>query len=105
MVRFVTDEALQKALLMEQKLASLSPKAGIIFVSVQPQPVEGGDSEEFFVRLGLARHLTERTGKALVQQVLAEEMKSGLKIFAGVYRGVSGTCRDDGTSSSHPASA
>jgi hypothetical protein len=66
MVRFVTDEALQKALLMEQKLASLSPKAGIIFVSVQPQPVEGGDSEEFFVRLGLARHLTERTGKALV---------------------------------------
>jgi hypothetical protein len=96
---------MQKALQMEQKFARLPETAGVLFVSVQPQAVEEGHASEFFLRLGLARHLTEGTGKALVQQLLAEEMRSGLKIFAGIYRGVSGTCRDDGTPPARPTAA
>lgn len=96
---------MRAALQMEQKFATLPASAGVLFISVQPQPVEEGHASEFFLRLGLARHLTEGTGKALVQQLLAEEMRSGLKIFAGIYRGVPGTCRDDGSPPARPTPA
>ncbi len=102
---YVSEKSLELALRMERKLSSLPPSAGVLFVAVQAQPEEGGESKEFFIRLGMVKSLTERTGKALVEQVLAEEMRSGLKIFAGVYRGVPGTCRDDGAPSARPASA
>lgn len=90
---------------MEKLFASLPAEAGVLFASVSPQPVEDGTSVEFFVRLGIARHLTEGTGKALVSKVLADEVKAGVRVFVGVYRGVSGTCRDDGASPTRPTQA
>jgi hypothetical protein len=80
----------------EQRFASLPAEAGLLFVSVTPQPTMTGRVVEFHVRVGMRRDLTEGAGKALVKQVLEQEMQSGLKIYAGVYRGVSGACHDTG---------
>lgn len=90
---------------MERKIAALPASAGVLFVGVQAQPSESGGGREFFVRLGLVRHLTEAAGKALIRQALAAEMKAGIKIFAGVYRGISGARRDDGPSTARPTAA
>lgn len=99
---YVSDECQRLARMMERKLATLPPSAGVLFVSVSPQPAEDGNSKEFFLRLGIARHFEESTGRALIKKYLAEEMKAGLRIFAGVYRGVSGAYRDDSTTTAHP---
>jgi hypothetical protein len=90
---------------MEGKFASLPSQAGILFISVQPQPEEDGKSIEFFVRLGLSRQFEEGTGKALIKKILEDEIRAGLRIFSAVYRGVSGACRDYGTSTTHPTAS
>jgi hypothetical protein len=82
---------------MEEKFSSLPVTAGILFVSVAAQPAEDGISKEYHIRLGIQRRLSEETGKALIRRILEEEMKSGLRIYGGIYRGISGACRDDGT--------
>jgi len=104
-VRYVSQEMDALARSMERKLMTLPARAGVLFVSVSPTPTEDGNSKEFVVRLGIARHLQEGTGKALISKFLAEEMRSGLRIFAGIYRGVSGACRDDDSSTAHPPAA
>ena len=96
-VRYVSDETHLRAREMEQRFASLPPQAGVLFVSIQPQPVDDGKSVEFYIRLGISRRFDEETGRALVKKVLSEEIKEGLRLLVGVYRGVSGACRDDGT--------
>lgn len=97
-VNYISEESLRRAREMESRFTDLPPSAGVLFVAVQPQPNDSGHANEFFVRLGITRRFGEDTGKALIRKVLSEEIKSGIKVFGGVYRGVSGTCRDDGSS-------
>jgi hypothetical protein len=104
-VLYVGEEAAAQARDIEQRFAHLPPEAGILFVSVGPQPTEDGKTVEFFIRLGIQRSLTEGAGRALVQQVLEQEIQSGLKVYAGVYRGVSGACRDDGSAAARPTAS
>jgi len=101
-VNYVSDEANRRALEFERRFTTLPPQAGVIFASVQAQPVENGKSVEYFVRLGLVRRLEEETGRALARKILDEEIHSGFRIFVGVYRGSPGACRDDSSPAAHP---
>lgn len=104
-MRYVDEKSNKLARDMEKRLSKLPPEAGVLFVAVQAQPEEGGRCREFFVRLGLRRDLEESTGKALVQHVFADELADGLKISAGVYRGVSGTAREPGAPAARPVAS
>ena len=102
-MEFVKDEANQRAMAMELKLSSLPPSAGVLFVSVKAVPSTNGGGVEFHVRLGISRKFTEETGRGLLRKVLEIERFGGLKLFTAVYRGVSGACRDDGTTTTGPS--
>lgn len=104
-MRYVDDATASLALAFEQRFARLPETAGVLFVSVQAQPSESGRSKEFFIRLGIRRDLEESVGKALVEHVLEQEIQSGVKVYVGVYRGVSGTCRSSGAATAHPSEA
>lgn len=82
----------EKAREIERRFASLPAQAGIVFISVQPQPVEEGKSSEFFVRLGIERRFEAEMGKSLAKKILEPELRSGLKVFIGVYRGIPCAC-------------
>ncbi len=99
---YVSDEDADKARKMEQKFSSLSSQAGVLFVSIIPEPTHDGKAPFFTVRLGITRHLDVKTGKALIHKVLEAEMKAGVKIYVAVYRGISGACRDDGSPTARP---
>jgi hypothetical protein len=102
-VEFVNDEADKRARAMERKFSILPANAGVLFVSIKAMPSSSGGGAEFHVRLGIARHLTEDTGRSLIRKVLEAERFAGLKMFVAVYRGVSGACRDDGTTTIGPS--
>lgn len=104
-MRYVDDKSAAMARSFEQRFASLPASSGLLFISVTPQPTETGRAIEFHVRVGLRRNLTEGAGKALVKQVLEQEMQSGLRIYVGVYRGVSGACHDNGVAAARPAAS
>jgi hypothetical protein len=104
-VRFVSAESDALARKMERRLAALPAQAGILFVSVTAQPTDDGEVKEFVVRLGIARHLQEGTGRALISKYLAEEMRAGLKVFAGIYRGVPGASGDDSSPTTRPTAS
>ena len=74
---------------MERKFSALPASAGVLFVSVRSVGSEAGGGLEFHVRLGIARHLTEETGRGLIRKVLEAERFAGLKLFIAVYRGIS----------------
>ncbi len=101
-MQYVSDESNELARVMERKFTTLPAQAGVIFASVEAKPTDSGVAGEFWVRLGIQRRLTEDAGKALIAHMLSEEMKSGLKIFASVYRGIPGACRDDHSSAARP---
>jgi hypothetical protein len=105
LVRYVSAETHRKAREMERLFAALPPQAGVLFVSIRPDPTEDGKGESFFLRLGIARRFEEETGLALVKKVLQEELRQGLRIRVGVHRGISGACRDDGTSTTYTLTA
>lgn len=100
-MKFVSEEAAKAAREMERKFQLLPPEAGILFVSAEPQPEEGGKVREFIIRLGLSRQFEESTGRAIMKKVLEDELKK-FKLFLGVYRGVSGASRDEGTTRPGP---
>ncbi len=100
-MRYVSEESHRKAREMERRFAELAPQAGVLFISVQPDPTEDGKVTDYHIRLGIARRFEEDVGRVLVRKVLEEEIKAGVKIFVGVYRGISCACRDDGTSTAH----
>jgi len=104
-MRYVGEKANESARMFEQRLACLSPEAGILFSSVEAQPTEDGESREFFVRIGIRRCLTDAAGRALINQVFEQEMQAGLKFYAGIYRGVSGACRDAGSAAARPTAS
>jgi hypothetical protein len=90
---------------MERRLAQVAPEAGVLFVSVTAQPVEGGKSREFFVRLGIRRVFSEDAGRALIRQICSNEIQAGLQVLVSVFRGISGADRDDGSEAAHPPAA
>lgn len=96
-VKYVRDEYLKIAQEMEQKFTSLPKQAGVVFISVRPVPEEDGHVKEYWLYLGIPRSMAEGTGRGLVAAMLAEEMKSGRKIYADVLRGSPGACRDAGS--------
>jgi hypothetical protein len=101
-VKYVDAEAHALARGIELKLARVAPEAGVLFVGVAAQPVEGGKSREFFVRLGIRRSFSEDAGRALIRQLCNQEIQAGMRILVNVFRGVSGADRDDGSDSAHP---
>jgi hypothetical protein len=100
-MRYVSDLANALARTMEDKIQKLPPEAGVMFVGVRPEPMEGGTSTNFLVYLGVSRKFETSTGKSLAEHVLREEAAAGAKILVFAYRGVAGACRD----SSHEAAS
>lgn len=90
---------------IENRFRSLPPNAGVLFVSVGAVPVEGGNSPELWVRLGLTKNLSRDVGELIVQKVLENELASNLKVRTVVYLGVPGAAHDssDARTDSSPA--
>jgi hypothetical protein len=99
---YVSDDDAEKARKMELLFGALPSQAGVLFVSIIPEPSQDGRAPFFTVRLGITRRLEVKTGKSLIHKVLETEMKAGVKIYVAVYRGISGACRDDGSASARP---
>jgi hypothetical protein len=97
-VKYVSEESSMLAREWERRFQALPPHAGVVFVSVGPEPIEGGKCIKFEVRIGLTRRLSQETGVAMVKKVLAFEASTGaLTISVVVFRGVVGACRDEDT--------
>jgi len=99
---YISEEDAEMAKKMERKFATLPSQAGVLFISIAPEPEEKGRAAFFTVRIGITRALDAKTGKSLIRKVLASELKAGVKIYVAVYRGISCACRDDGSSSARP---
>lgn len=103
-MRYVDDRSLRKVFQAEEKIRELPSEAGVLFVSVKAEPIEGGDAKRFSVCLGMPRRFDEGTGTALVKHVL-KDILTGCDIDVRVLRGVTGACRDDGAGSTCPAAS
>lgn len=101
LMNFISEEVDQIARRMEAKFQFLPKEGGILFVSVQPDPVDDGMPQSFLIRLGISRRLEVATGYAIVKKTLADEMKE-YAIYVSVFRGVSGACRDEGIQPQDP---
>lgn len=99
-VKYVSEASIAAADRMEEKFLTLPPEAGIIFVSVHPEPIEGGKCHIFDVRLGVPKSFDPGTGVALVQKVLELEVNF-FEIRASVYLGTSGAARDKNSQRTH----
>lgn len=102
-MEFVSEEADRTARVMESKLVSLPPEAGVLFASAKAVPTDSGGGSEFHVCIGIARRFSEETGRGLIRKVLEAEILAGLRLRVAVHRGVSGACRDDGTTTIGPS--
>lgn len=83
---------------MERRFQLLPPEAGILFISVRPDPVLGGLCNKFTIFLGLyrSRIADTNTGVALAKRVLEKEIQQGMFSFSiSVYRGLAGAARDE----------
>jgi len=94
-VPYVNEKAALLVRELEGKFRALSSSVGVIFISINATPVEGGASHEFFIRLGLSKKLSRDAGEALIQSVLRVELAAGLKVRSDVHLGVSGAAYDD----------
>jgi hypothetical protein len=101
-VPYASLDAVAKARSYEKRFQNLPEVAGVILVSVEATPALGGNSEGIQILLGISRRLSEDVGWALIQQVMREEIQSGLlRITAKVLVGVSGACRDESAESAN----
>lgn len=98
--KYVNPESAVRAREWEQRFQKLPPEGGIIFVGVEAEPIEGGKSDTYNVRLGLSARLETGTGYAIIQDVLKDQM-GNFTIRASVYRGAPGACRDEHPSKAH----
>ena len=100
---YVGEAAATQARSFQKRLQQLSQESGILFVSVRAVPANDGNCKSFEVRLGVTKGVGERAGVSLVQFVLREEIKRGLKFLVSAYQGVSGAARDyDGDEEAGP---
>lgn len=99
-VKYVSEASIATADQMEEKFLTLPSEAGILFVAVHPEPVEGGKCKIFNVRLGMPKSFDPGTGFALVQKVLELEVNF-FEIRASVYLGTSGAGRDKNSQRTH----
>ena len=104
-MKYVDGESATRAQQIERRVACLPPIAGVLFVSVAAQPVEGGKCDEFLIRLGIRRDLEENTGHALLRQLFEDDFRSGLKLRSIVFRGISGSGCDLGAATARPSPA
>lgn len=90
----------------EVRFVRLPTAAGVIFVSVRPEPSLTGVSSIFTIFLGLNRGLTEETGQALVHSVLQQELADDSLVFRlAIVLGSVGAHRDPHPSRTHTLSS
>lgn len=88
-MRYVLDEIAEMARIWERRFAEIREDAGVLFVGVEPEPVEGGRAQTFTVHLGLSRSFEESAGVGLIQKVLEREISLGVyNIKATIHRGI-----------------
>lgn len=105
-VPYVSTESAERARSFEKRFQALPEMAGVVFVSVDAQPIKGGQSNAFKILLGVSKRLHESVGWGLIQQVMKTEIEKGAyTITASVFTGVSGACRDESAEGAHPSSA
>lgn len=105
-IAYVNERAAKTVVEIEEKFRRLHPSVGVIFISVSAVPVEGGESSEFIIRLGLQRKLSVGAGEAIIQSTLRKELSAGMKVLSAIYLGVSGAfCDDKGDERAHQAPA
>lgn len=104
-VPYVNERAAEAVSEFEGRFQRLQASAGVLFVSISAEPVEGGDSHAFFIRLGLTKNLTRDAGWAIIQSVLKRELEAGLKVHASVFIGIAGAAHDSRHAGAHPAPA
>jgi hypothetical protein len=83
----VSEAAAQLARDIENKMASLSKDAGVLFVSTETYAQE--DGPEFSLFVGCGRNMDPRTVKSLVLMTLGDMVASN-KLLLTVRRGVLG---------------
>lgn len=105
-IPYVSSEALATAQAWERRFQMLPPEAGILFVSISPEPEQTGNCYKFIIRLGIKRPMERATAEALMKNVMEEELRSGRYIIMfAAYNGISGgAARVEDTPSSRPAS-
>lgn len=93
------------ALKMEKKLAALPGEAGILFVSVRPEPTESGEAVVFRILAGVSRSTATGAAHALVARTLTEEISVGVNLMVSVHRGILGACKDDSPGTARPSAS
>lgn len=102
LMKYVSEEAAGHARRMEAALQKLPAEAGILFASVKPVPVEGGDARAFSICIGMSRRFEEGTGLAVAAHLFDAEVQAGRTLDVKVFRGVLGACRDSGAETARP---
>jgi hypothetical protein len=97
---YVDEISAQRAAEYESRFQLLRPDGGILFVGIEAVPAVGGFSTTFIVRLGVAKWMDPRTGMAIIQTVLKDELLK-FDIQGAAYRGVRGAGHDD-PAGTHP---
>lgn len=103
-IPYVSANAASFAKVFESRFQKLPPIAGVIFVSVDAIPAPNGKTTQFLIRLGISKNLSEDVGWALIQQVMKDEIASGVMTITGsVHVGYAGACRDESSEDAHPS--
>lgn len=99
----MNEASLQRALKMEQKLAELPPFAGLLFVSVRPEPAPEGQVREYKVRVGVERTRTERMMEAALANILSEDIADkSIAVRIEIFRGIAGAGVHDRPGTARP---